>query len=419
MPTSRTPILLFAGALLLAPLGTLADQAVLGIPDHTCQGPGEWNVHDYGPVVTGTAPPVARDGNLEECRVGAWLEPEGDACMALDDGGLVHQMACASDRPADFDGDAEYAAGGAILVADSGDGSTYGGLACLDTAGHHPQAGRVSVIDASGLVVPFTVSADHANPTLPRVPDQIDCGDGVIQPCDAEPPAGSNLPSPASTAVDAVSGILWSLTEDVCTSGDTSVVCRGSCVVEFSPGANGAYVVIIGSGGDEGPAPLATQGHVYSGPAETGIDLGIPGPLALSVFWNGSDSAPVEWVYQGSFSCAALAEDRAGFRIECDPLDALNYHCLTPGAGVLLHHGDGSSVTKVDLDCGSLTAGCYSTGSNGTPCVDYVEGEEIATIVCRGFWDIIVGSSEGDGLPPRFEVVCYSDPPALPPVPEA
>ena len=213
----------------------MADPAVLGVPNVTCQSPSEWATHDYGAPATGVLVFLPQDGNLEDC------------------GG--------------YDGDTEFAYGGAYLVSVSGDGSTGGGLACYGTLGHHPQGETVTVTDASGLSVAFTVTADATDPLSPVPPGEVDCGDGVVQPCDPTPPGPSTLPQPVGGAVDMVDALLYSSFNGggtTCTVGDVRKPCLIRCALDFAPGADGAYVVFVGPSltGSNGEPTGATYGHV-------------------------------------------------------------------------------------------------------------------------------------------------------------
>ena len=131
---NKSFLLALAAALLAAPLALAHNPA--GTPKNYCEDPSEWNVHDYGPLGTGSLIALGQDGNiLGDCN--------GDTI------------------PADYDGHVEWALGGGWLSVDSGDGATSGTIFCYGEVGHHPVFGPITVDDVVfGQTVPFTVGAD-------------------------------------------------------------------------------------------------------------------------------------------------------------------------------------------------------------------------------------------------------------------
>ena len=203
---NKTYVAALALLLLGAPLA-FAHAPLSGTPKNYCEDPSEWNVHDYGPPATGLLairPPIISDGNiLGDCN--------GDGV------------------PADFDGHSEFALGGAWLMADSGDGSTGGSVACYGEVAHHPFFGQFWAFDdVFGAGIPFTVASDTLNEVDPgTVPD---CGDFTT---------------------------------------DNHHTCFGMCIVTFPPGLDGAYIVYVG---DVLTGAPGTLGHIGTGAvAPTGL----------------------------------------------------------------------------------------------------------------------------------------------------
>ena len=270
IPTNRT-LLVTLALVLLTPLAAMADPGNPGIPDTTCQTPAEWRLHDYGPAVTGVAAILPLDGNLGPCPSSStWLDPASLECALLGsepETTRAYQALCVNDRQIESDGDKEFALGGALLVSATGDGVTSGGVACHGITGHHPQGGLVTVTDALSDNVLFAVTADSTNPASPVPPGQTDCGDGIVQPCDDTPPAPSGAPLPVNVVLDTVNGLLYSLLNDpslTCTPGDRSKLCVSSCLAAFPPGADGAYVVVVGlSVAPDAYVTPANHGHIH------------------------------------------------------------------------------------------------------------------------------------------------------------
>lgn len=187
----------------------VADEAVLGIPDFTCQTADEWRTHDYGPPTTGLFLVGPINGNIEPC------------------GGI--------------DTHKEYAFGGAVLAAVTG-GATSGALVCLGETGHHPVGGTVYVTDALGPGVAFTVASD-ASALSSTGPD---CGDGIIEPCGTPFPGGAGSGGPGMS--------FWVVSPGTCNPSDLVQSCVDRCVLP-DPGSNGAYLVFVHQ--------PALMGHVY------------------------------------------------------------------------------------------------------------------------------------------------------------
>ena len=218
-------ILLALAVVLVSPLAALADPNFYGTPDASCWSDGR--LHDY---VGAHGPLVETDG----CALG--------------------------------DSHPEWAMGGAGLLARSGDGLTSGSLACYGAPAHHPQGGVITVTDAAFPGVVFVVSADATSPFLP--PSTVDCGDGILEPCNPTPPAPSSLTWPVNILIDAVNGILYILNHGsgaTCNPFDQVQVCVQQCAVAFPPGADGAYVVsVVADLGAYGNlASAGTVGHIH------------------------------------------------------------------------------------------------------------------------------------------------------------
>jgi hypothetical protein len=209
----RLALLLLAALLAIAPMGVAHDP--VGTPKNYCEDPSEWDVHDYAPV---------------SVRVFNFLGWDGNVVGDCDGDGLGY----------DFDGHYEWASGGAMLLAESGDGVTGGASACYVTTADHPVFGPFTVTDAVlGSGVSFLVGADTVNLVPPT--SGPDCGDGIL---------------------------------------DATSTCIGTCTVTFTPGLDGAYFVNVGSlafpgtaghvctsgcGGGGSPPPECVDGHDNDG----------------------------------------------------------------------------------------------------------------------------------------------------------
>lgn len=259
MPSRRTCLTL-AATLALAPLALAhTDQGGPGTPNHHCQTPVEWAVHDYASPnryrLTGVS-----DNNLEEC-VATYGGTQGGTpeCRELVDrfgmgpGNPVWELLCHTDRPGNFDGDYEFALGGALLAVEDGDGATSGSIVCLGMIGHHGIT--IDIYDQIfGDNVAFSVGADASLPGA-VLPGEPDCGDGVVQPC------GSPFPGFA-TAPD----VLYA-PGAACNPDDHLVQCWDVCTVPFGPGANGTYVIWVyatTNGGPRGEPTGASLGHIVA-----------------------------------------------------------------------------------------------------------------------------------------------------------
>ena len=263
--------LLVAASLAMAPFAFAHSPA--GTPDFTCQTPDEWDTHDYAGA-NGRTVAFISDNNLEECGTTYGLFVAGTPeCRRLEDQGAADPssplhalwlLLCQTDRPADYDGDLEFALGGALLAVESGDGQTSGSLVCLGTLGHH--SNTISVDDeVFGTNVAFTVGADAS--LVPPVPGEPDCGDNVTRPCE---PNNSGL----GPTVDAVLDLLNTGT---CNPNDHRVLCVDTCAVPFGPGAEGTYVVWVHPTLNAGPGGTptgASHGHVSSTRGDGGLSLG-------------------------------------------------------------------------------------------------------------------------------------------------
>jgi hypothetical protein len=254
-------------ALAAAPFAIAHDPA--GTPDFTCQTPAEWLVHDYAGANGRTVADIS-DNNLDECGTTYGLFIAGaPECYELetrfnaqDPASPLHLLwvlLCATDRPADYDGDLEFALGGALLAVESGATPTgAGSQACLGTEGHHNS--HVWVEDVVyGTNVAFTVGADASLVPPPPETGELDCGDNVTRPCT---PPNSGL----GAEVDAVLALLQT---GNCNVNDHLVTCLSVCDVTFGPGADGTYTVWVHptvNGGDLGTPTGASLGHVKTGP---------------------------------------------------------------------------------------------------------------------------------------------------------
>ena len=272
---TRTLLIALAVAL-VTPFAAIADPDVLGVPDSTCQTAAEMSIHDYGAPGMGRLAALPVDGNLEPCPSAAPSKgPSGVKAVghfdcdpiALDP---ATTFLCEEILAASFDGDNEYAETGAALVAESGDGVNSGGIACWGVEGHHPVGGSIYVTDLVALNVTFLVTADFTDPLSPVPPGEVDCGDGVIQPCDPTPPQPADADPPLNIIIDIINALLYELLNAegaTCTPGDNALVCLNHCTPTFDPGADGAYhVLVIGTldGDNDGAPTLLSGGHIVS-----------------------------------------------------------------------------------------------------------------------------------------------------------
>ena len=308
----------------VAPLSHAHEPA--GTPDFTCQTPDEWEVHDYA-AAHGWSVAGVSDNNLEECGTTYGVFVAGTPeCRELetrfdaqDPSSPVHALwllLCQTDRPADYDGDMEFAIGGAVVAVDGGDGATYGSLACLGTPAHHGNV--VSVKDEVFTDVAFTVSADAS--LVPPLPGEPDCGDGVHQPCTSSAAA-------TGLAVDAIPDLLGAGT---CNPNDRRILCLNVCTVPFGPGADGMYLVHVHptvAAGPDGTPTGASHGHITATGTGGGASPGIGGPsLTLgsggTMWFDGSGGEPgvseaPGWACDGPFAVGGEWE------IRCSPIGPL------------------------------------------------------------------------------------------------
>ena len=241
-------------ALMLAPLSFAHEPA--GAPNLRCEDPSEWGTHDWtlmpyeatDRALASTAVLHERSGNPPSKSMAPYLDGSAEGCGA----GLLGD-----------DGHHESGTGGALLVAESGDGVSGGGLACWGEAGHHGR--QVSVSDVVlGSEVSFRVVVDHSGTSLP----EERCGDGVVQPC--WPPSIGDPPYPIYIIVDLVNALIYAIFSDegsTCNPLDREALCLATCSVGFPPGQDGAYHVIVSPTPGGLPVGLptgATQGHVWT-----------------------------------------------------------------------------------------------------------------------------------------------------------
>ena len=166
-----------------------------------------FSVHHYtegnGRALTGWG-----DGNLDDCD--GDFDPSDPYCVAeevaredLNGDGLVCEAT-------DYDGHHEWSAGGAILLSDDGDLTTYGAFVCFGENAHHPQYGPFSVNDVVlGAGASFVVGADTVNLVGPDPVTGLDCGDFEV---------------------------------------NRRKTCTGSCTVLFPAGIDGAYYIYVSGG---------------------------------------------------------------------------------------------------------------------------------------------------------------------------
>lgn len=220
----NTYMVAVAAALMAAPLVMAHNPA--GTPKTYCEPQSEWNTHEYGAPATGMLLQGYEDGNPDDCDASGTdykLVPVPGPCpegykdvgtvIIREPPPAVVYILCMKQGPLDYDGHAEYARGGAWILAESGDGlpTSGGSLNCFGDAAHHTYYGPVSVNDvALGAGATFTVAADT-----------IDLSSGANGPCgDFE--------------------------------SDVDSTCTGSCIVTFPPSIDGSYQVYV----------QGTQGHV-------------------------------------------------------------------------------------------------------------------------------------------------------------
>ena len=179
-------------ALALLPLALAHEPR--GTPKLHCESWDEARTHEYLPVAAGLTVWGFTDGNVDDC--------DGDG------------------TPYDDDGHSEWSTGGAWILADSGDGWSYGSIACFGEWAHHPSYGPFWIRDAAFTSnVHFLVAAD------------LDGG--------------------------------WAWCGDF--HAETVQHCIDACTVDFPPGIDGSYLVIAGHTAYQAPnvdAHVATQGHV-------------------------------------------------------------------------------------------------------------------------------------------------------------
>ena len=208
---NKSFLIAIAAALMAAPLAFAHDPA--GTPKNYCEPQSEWNVHDYGAPASGVLLQGYEDGNLGgDCDNSGWGVPSVSLVecpnVVVGVSGVVY--VCWDLGAADYDGHAEYARGGAWLLAcNSGCGDYVpgdGALVCFGDAAHH--GSFVEVDDAAlGAGAKFYVAADHND-----------------------------------TAAQAAG-----LPEDPCGDfeSDAGQECVGSCLVAFGPGKDGSYQVYV------------------------------------------------------------------------------------------------------------------------------------------------------------------------------
>ena len=253
---------LTALALVALPLALAHNPA--GTPDRFCTGPTL--LHDYGPMTSaapertlaGVAESAATvDTDLSSVASSPNREPHAETPPASNEGPIMIQAIngnleeCGTtggipfylyedlpasvrdrvpnpDRTADYDGEPEYAPGGAVFAAQD-PASTI----CYNIPAHHGLSPIITAEDIAQIQVSFFVVSDWA----PTGQDAFFfCGDGLADPCDPTNP----------TEVPDVT----------CNPRDQQIFCTGSCAVPFPPGQDGIYFAIM--------VQPFTQGHLWS-----------------------------------------------------------------------------------------------------------------------------------------------------------
>lgn len=240
---------LYATTLFLLATPLSLAHAPAGTPKNYCEPISEWFIHDYGGPVSGNVVTGHRDGNtFGDCSGVIDLTP----CVEVGASPPFTTSAGPCD-PAfgDFDGHKEFAYGGALLHAETGDGVSGGSLACHGEVAHHEVIPTVVVEDAvvghAGAIF-FVVTADYSRPGFEPA-DGPDCGDNLVEVCNPADPVDQfeQLCNPRDQAVVGISGVAgWGASVDV----------------TFAPGADGTYNVFVGQGG--------TVGHIYTLPGGSG-----------------------------------------------------------------------------------------------------------------------------------------------------
>lgn len=174
----------------------------------------------------------------------------------LYDGNL---QACQPGELFSYDGHREFGLGVARLAYESGDGVSSGSVACHgDLAfGHH--TGSISVRD---IVVPhvyFSVLADHSVAGFETTPD---CGDGQVMPCTQTPPPSNDHPFPVNVVAETAHFLVEATFAGVCNPRDQEYRYVDDAQLEFGPGIDGTYLVVIEADTNAPYVPVA--GHVYT-----------------------------------------------------------------------------------------------------------------------------------------------------------
>lgn len=214
------------------------------LPQLLCQRYYWWDIHEYaGFDVQPLEGALVADGHVTDC----------------DGNQLTYER----------DEDIEWGQGGAILAYETG--SAFHGIPGTDMCyagivGHHTGAIR-AYDDVMGFGPALLVAADYA-----RGPDGDPCGDGIIEPCDVNPPAPSTSTFPVNVVEDTANEAVYQFV-----TGPSGIGCNpldrvqhapwtpGAptvVVMQFGPGSDGTYVVMVQADMDVPAIPLG--GHIWT-----------------------------------------------------------------------------------------------------------------------------------------------------------
>lgn len=265
-------VFLVAALAILAPFAAAHSPAR---PVTACQDPAEGRYHEYVPPVHGLLI-TGEDGNVSDCRHSDLVSgfslyyPHEPECGWLGGTpGVCEPVTVPIDRPVlDYDGEWDYAQGGAWLFVVTGDGAASGVAACFGapSVGHH--GGDVLAWDDAGFGPRILLTSDHS----PRGEEDLpDCGDNIVEPCDLTPPEPSDAPEPLNVVFDTYNALMYSRISPqgmFCNPLDhvveTAATLDGPTRLSppFGPGADGTYNVFVLPDFDRGLLPQS--GHVWT-----------------------------------------------------------------------------------------------------------------------------------------------------------